>query len=306
MHLGPSFKWNPKLMSNDNIYIPNSAFSGNDSTAFDFKLIHCSTDTIDWRATNIVHCCIITDSYRLVSDKSANQRGNLFTRSCSSCGCSRPDLPFNRLPGSEEQVSGSTTSPSLSREDQVQAGQRAAHSGGASLDAPRVTLFKSPSRELDSAPAQTRAADKTTELATDLQDSRQQLVGNEPLGLLRDLNRQLVTTNGPAAPTAEAEDSRETRESERGPAGEQANDGAAGAAKLALSESSKRLLVSSEDYGRILWRAARDYQQTDHYDYSLFGLNVHLDKAVARHQREAMLYNQGESIARAPTAWRRV
>lgn len=65
-----------------------------------------------------------------------------------------------------------------------------------------------------------------------------------------------------------------------------------------LSESSRRLLASSEDHWRILWRAARNHQQADHYDYSLFGLDAHLDKAVARHQRETMLYNQGKSIAR--------
>jgi len=48
------------------------------------------------------------------------------------------------------------------------------------------------------------------------------------------------------------------------------------------------------DYERILWRAARNYRQTDHYDYSLFGLDAHLDRAVAQHQRQAMEYNRGE------------
>lgn len=43
-----------------------------------------------------------------------------------------------------------------------------------------------------------------------------------------------------------------------------------------------------------IWRAARDYQERAHYDRSLFGRNADLDRAVARHQRENMLYNQGK------------
>lgn len=61
-----------------------------------------------------------------------------------------------------------------------------------------------------------------------------------------------------------------------------------------LSESSRRLLEANEEYERELWRAARNYQQLEHYDYSLFGLDPNLDQAVGLHQREAMLYNQGE------------
>lgn len=56
------------------------------------------------------------------------------------------------------------------------------------------------------------------------------------------------------------------------------------------------MLNSAEEIERAIRRAARNYQQTDHYDYSLFGLDVHLDRAVAQHQREAMLYNQGECV----------
>lgn len=63
-----------------------------------------------------------------------------------------------------------------------------------------------------------------------------------------------------------------------------------------LSRSSKRLLEADELLRRDLWRAARNYRQSDYYDYSLFGLNVNLDRAVGRHQHEAMLYNQGKSI----------
>lgn len=61
-----------------------------------------------------------------------------------------------------------------------------------------------------------------------------------------------------------------------------------------LSNSSRRLLEANEEYERELWRAARNYQQLEHYDYSLFGLDLNLDQAVGLHQREAMLYNQGE------------
>lgn len=61
-----------------------------------------------------------------------------------------------------------------------------------------------------------------------------------------------------------------------------------------LSVSSRRLLEDNENYERLVWRAARNYQQAEHYDYSLFGLDSDLDQAVGRHQREAMLYNQGK------------
>lgn len=61
-----------------------------------------------------------------------------------------------------------------------------------------------------------------------------------------------------------------------------------------LSNSSRKLLEDNEEFERKLWRAARDYQQLEHYDHSLFGLDPHLDRAVGLHQREAMLYSQGE------------
>lgn len=51
-----------------------------------------------------------------------------------------------------------------------------------------------------------------------------------------------------------------------------------------------------EIYQRQLWRVARNYTYTEHYDHTLYGLDADLDKAVARHQREAMMYNQGEFI----------
>lgn len=64
-----------------------------------------------------------------------------------------------------------------------------------------------------------------------------------------------------------------------------------------LSESSRKLLsVANKDYERALWQAARNYQQFDHYDHSLFGLDYNLDQAVGRHQREAMLYSQGKCV----------
>lgn len=53
-----------------------------------------------------------------------------------------------------------------------------------------------------------------------------------------------------------------------------------------------------ETYQRHLWRLARNYTYTEHYDHTLYGLDADLDKAVARHQREAMMYNQGEFIER--------
>lgn len=60
------------------------------------------------------------------------------------------------------------------------------------------------------------------------------------------------------------------------------------------------------DAWRVLWRAARNYQQTDHYDYSLYGNSAELDRAVAQHQRQAMLYNQGEFGATSePSRWSR-
>lgn len=61
-----------------------------------------------------------------------------------------------------------------------------------------------------------------------------------------------------------------------------------------LSKSSRRLIEADERLRRELWRAARDFRQSDYYDHSLFGLSLNLDQAVGRHQREAMLYNQGE------------
>lgn len=72
---------------------------------------------------------------------------------------------------------------------------------------------------------------------------------------------------------------------------------ATGGAGRPLSESSRRLLeTANKDHELELWLAARNYRQSDHYDYSLFGLSSHLDQAVAQHQRQAMLYNQGESL----------
>lgn len=64
--------------------------------------------------------------------------------------------------------------------------------------------------------------------------------------------------------------------------------------QVTLSNSSRRLLEANEEHERELWRAARNYHQLEHYDYSLFGLDPNLDQAVGLHQREAMLYNQGE------------
>lgn len=64
--------------------------------------------------------------------------------------------------------------------------------------------------------------------------------------------------------------------------------------QVTLSDSSRRLLEANEEHERELWRAARNYHQLEHYDYSLFGLDPNLDQAVGLHQREAMLYNQGE------------
>lgn len=61
-----------------------------------------------------------------------------------------------------------------------------------------------------------------------------------------------------------------------------------------LSNSSRQLLEANLDYEREVRLSARNYRQSDHYDYSLFGLDHNLDQAVGRHQREAMLYNQGK------------
>lgn len=66
------------------------------------------------------------------------------------------------------------------------------------------------------------------------------------------------------------------------------------ASSTSFSESSRRLIEAHEEYERQIWRAARDYRQSDHYDYSLFGSSSDLDLAVALHQREAMQYSRGK------------
>lgn len=226
-------------------------------------------------------------------------------RSCSSCDFSRQDLHSNRLPGSREGRPAAA--------DKLAAPSRESHGNneGETLEvrvqelAPRVTLFKDstssklrPDRQVDNSP--TRIS-RPQEQEREQEGGRQQAHSEQYCGTLSQHALQLEQLeqndrrDWPSGPTlkqkSEFQQTQWTAATNEQLATNERSNGS-------LSECSKRLLSSSEDYKRVLWRAARNHQQQDHYDYSLFGLNVHLDKAVAQHQRETMLYNQGKSIAR--------
>lgn len=94
---------------------------------------------------------------------------------------------------------------------------------------------------------------------------------------------------------------RDPNNSRLGISSSSSTSGGSGGSNSSFSESSKRLIGAHEEYERQIWRAARNYRQSDHYDYSLFGSSSDLDQAVARHQREAMQYSQGESFQQIPS-----